>query len=190
MYVLTRTLPTVRISLSQLIRFLLLYCRLTFIANNMIELPQQTQSNQQSDYMPIHFVKHFLPVIFASLLVSGCAFDVYRADLTPVQIDTSIATKASFKLREDVELDIGFGYKRHLLKGTIWNYMGTISYGDVYYSRDQILTIEASNIYEAYLVIMSETLVGFYLPVEDAYYPLAEPTLLPAQVAGNGLYKL
>jgi len=138
----------------------------------------------------MYFAKHLLPVILVSMLFNGCAFDVYRADLTPVLIDTSIATKDSFKLREDVELDIGFGYERQLQKGTTWNHIGTISYGDVYYSRDQILTIEASNIYEAYLVVMHGTLVGFYLPVEDAYYPLTDSTLLPAQIAGTEPYKL
>ena len=127
----------------------------------------------------MHFINVFLSWIFISLLVSSCAFDVYRIKLTPTQIDASTATKPSFMLSEDVTLNIGYGYERHLKKGSAWRHVGSISYGDVYHSKDQILTIEASNIYEAYLVISVRTLVGFYLPVEDAYTPLASPTPLP-----------
>lgn len=161
------------------------YCRRTFIVSNMYVARVCAQSNNPPGWTYMYLIKHFLPLIIASLLVSGCAFDVYRADLTPAQIDTSIATKPSFRLREEVDLDIGFGYERQLMKGTVWNHMGAISHGDVYHSSDQILTVEASNIYEAYLVVLSGTLVGFYLPVEDAYYPLANPTRLPVRPAGT-----
>ena len=135
----------------------------------------------------IYLVEVFLPALLISLVVSGCAFDVYHIKLTPVQIDTSIATKSSFILSADVELDIGYGYERRLVKGTVWRYMGGIPYGDVYHSKDQVLTVEASNIYEAYLVVSAGTLVGFYLPIENAYYPLAEHARLPVQVDGSEL---
>ncbi len=49
-----------------------------------------------------------------------------------------------------------------------------ISYGDVYKTNDQILTVEGSNIYEAYIVVSSGKLVGFYLPVEQSYSPLSD----------------
>lgn len=146
---------------------------------------QQTKDTRGAYYM--YLVNRFLPMVFASLLVNGCAFDVYHIDLTPVQIDSSFPTKASFELREDVELDIGFGYERHLVKRTVWNHVGAIAYGDVYRSSDQVLTVEASNIYEAYLVVSAGILVGFYLPVEDAYYPLADPVRLSVQVVGPDL---
>jgi len=73
-----------------------------------------------------------------------------------------------------VDLEIGHGYKRTLKSGTTWTPLGTISYGDVYKTKDQVLTIEASNIYEACIVVSAGELVGFYLPVENAYYPLEE----------------
>jgi hypothetical protein len=45
----------------------------------------------------------------------------------------------------------------------------------MYRSRDQVFTVEASNIHEAYLVISENRLMGFYLPVEGTYSPLTKP---------------
>lgn len=59
---------------------------------------KQQAKNTLSGYMSL--VEVFLPVFFISLLMSSCAFDVYRIKLTPVQIDTSIAIKSSFTLTE------------------------------------------------------------------------------------------
>lgn len=53
-----------------------------------------------------------------------------------------------------------------------------IDQGEVYKTNDQILTIEASNIFEAYIVISSNKLFGFYLPVEDTFSPLEHPVEL------------
>jgi len=111
-------------------------------------------------------------VWFSFLLLTACAFDVYRADLTPVPLESPATSQRAFELQEQVDLDIGHGYKRTLKRGTIWTPVGTIPYGDVYKTSDQILTIEASNIYEAYIVISASEMVGFYLPVENAYSPL------------------
>ena len=67
------------------------------------------------------------------------------------------------------------GYSRKLKQGTTWNYVGTVMYGDVYKTNDQILTVEGSNIYEAYIVVSNDKLVGFYLPAEESYSPLSKP---------------
>jgi hypothetical protein len=36
----------------------------------------------------------------------------------------------------------------------------------VYATRDRVLTVEASNVHEAYIVVSNGKLVGFFLPVE------------------------
>jgi hypothetical protein len=97
---------------------------------------------------------------------------VYRVDLTPVSLEPPVASQSAFKLLEQVNLDIGHGYERTLKKGTNWTPVGTISYGEVFKTKDQVLTLEASNVYEAYIVVSYDNVVGFYLPVEDSYYPL------------------
>lgn len=128
-----------------------------------------------------------LVALFVGTVLNGCAFDVYRIKLTPVQIDTTGVTKPSFMLSENVDFAIGYGYERRLQKDTVWTYQGHVPAGDVYYSGDQVLTVEASNIYEAYLVISNKDLVGFYLPVEDAYYPLEKKVHLPMVMVGSAL---
>ena len=80
--------------------------------------------------------------------------------------------KAPLVLDEDLEVNLGTGYSRTLNAGVTWTNVGHISNGDVYKTDDQILTIEGSNIYEAYLVVKDDALIGFYLPVERAFSPL------------------
>jgi len=53
--------------------------------------------------------------------------------------------------------------------------------GVVYKSKDQVLTVEASNIYEANIVVLSNKLVGFYLPVEHTFSPLDSKVKLNSQ---------
>jgi len=112
--------------------------------------------------------------IFLAILLSSCAFDLVHVKQIPTQIESTHLSKRPFKLEKEVNVSLGTGYSRKLKQGTKWNYVGTISYGDVYKTNDQILTVEGSNIYEAYIVVSSGKLVGFYLPVEQSYSPLSD----------------
>jgi hypothetical protein len=116
-------------------------------------------------------IKYCFISLIATLL-SGCPFDVYRVELTPVTLQSPATSLSGFILQEQVNLNIGYGYERTLKVGTNWIPVGTIPYGDVFKSEDQVLTVEASNIYEAYIVVSNDEVVGFYLPVEDSYSPL------------------
>ena len=116
-----------------------------------------------------------------SALLAGCPFDVIRVEQTPATLVAAQSPKPSFVLEQDVPIDLGFGYKRALRKGTRWTYVGTIANGDVYKSADQVLTVEASNIHEAYIVVADRKLVGFYLPVERTYTRAVESKSLPAR---------
>jgi len=84
-------------------------------------------------------------------------------------------SQISWKLADDVKLNLGSGYKRLLKKGTIWNCIGKIEQGDVLRTDDQVLTVEASNVFEAYIVVSGGLINGFYLPVERTYSPLPSP---------------
>ncbi len=57
-----------------------------------------------------------------------------------------------------------------------------MSQGDVYKTRDQVLTVEASNVQEAYIVVESGRLVGFYMPVERTFSPFNGRPELPMKV--------
>lgn len=111
-------------------------------------------------------------VCFLASLLTGCAFDVVRLKQIPTRLKADLPEKSSFTLEKEAPVDLDTGYSRILKKGTRWVSVGAISQGDVFKTCDQILTVEGSNIHEAYIVMNSSTLVGFYLPVEKTYSPL------------------
>jgi hypothetical protein len=115
----------------------------------------------------------FILFIFNTLFIS-CAFDLVHVKQLPTKLDTTQQPKSSFILEKEEKIDLGTGYSRVIKAGTKWDYVGTIENGDVYNTKDQVLTVEASNIHEAYIVISSGKLVGFYLPVEKTFSPLSE----------------
>lgn len=117
--------------------------------------------------------------LLASALFAACPFDVIHVEQSSATIVPCDATTRAFVLKQDVPLSLPHGYRRLLKQGTKWTCMGTIAAGDVYATKDQVLTVEASNIHEAYIVVNTEKLVGFYLPVERTYSPASEPTSLP-----------
>jgi hypothetical protein len=112
-------------------------------------------------------------------LAGGCAFDIAQVKHAPAVLATGTKEPAAFTLAQRVDLDIGLGYRRQLREGSTWSYVGTVGAGEVYRSRDQVLTLEASNIHEAWLVVSGGRLVGYYLPVEKAYAPAVEVVTLP-----------
>jgi hypothetical protein len=121
---------------------------------------------------------HFLIICLLGILLNACAFDLFHIEQIPTQIKSTNLSKPSFELEKEVNFVLDKGFTRKLKQGTKWNYVGTISYGDVFRTKDQILTVEASNIYEAYIVVSAGKLVGFYLPVERSYSPLGDSQIL------------
>lgn len=105
----------------------------------------------------------------------ACAFDIVHVKQIPVKLEPTQISKSSFELEKEITFGLGTGFTRTLKAGTKWDYVGMISYGDIFKTYDQILTVEASNIYEAYIVVSSRKLVGFYLPVEQSFSPLNKP---------------
>lgn len=108
-------------------------------------------------------------IILLALTASGCAFDVMSVDQTSADLASADYTSSSFVLSESAEVTPRGGFKRNLKQGTKWNCIGKIAQGDVCRTKDQVLTVEASHVSEAYIVISSKKLVGFYLPVEHTF---------------------
>jgi hypothetical protein len=126
-------------------------------------------------------------VILISIFLNACAFDLMHVKQLPAQLDTKQEARSSFVLEKEETIDLGTGYTRVLKAGTSWNYVGKIENGDVFKTKDQILTVEASNIHEAYIVVSSEKIVGFYLPVEKTFSPLSTAKTLKIRAATNNL---
>lgn len=100
----------------------------------------------------------------------------------PCKCSRASKQNVHFFLARAETFPLGTGFTRTLRQGTKWEYVGTVQYGDVFKTKDQVFTVEASNIHEAYLVISENTLVGFYLPVERTYSPLGKPVELTTSI--------
>jgi len=114
-------------------------------------------------------------------LLFGCAFDVVHVKQEPARFEASTSVQDAWTLTRDVEISLDTGYKRKLKAGTRWECIGKIEKGDVYRTKDQILTVEGSNIYEACLVVSEGQLVGFYLPANQTFSPLSSKESLPIE---------
>lgn len=114
------------------------------------------------------------------LILNACAFDIVHVKQTPSNLVLQSDSSANFTLEKEAKVSLGTGYRRTLKANTTWSLVGSLPEGSVFKTRDQILTVEGSNIYEAYIVVESNSLTGFYLPAEGTYSPLKEP--LPLHV--------
>jgi hypothetical protein len=121
----------------------------------------------------MNIFKRLCALVILYIIFASCAFDLLHVKQLPTHLDTTQQRKNSLMLEEDEKIDLGTGYSRIIKAGTKWDYVGTIEKGDVFNTKDQILTVEASNIHEAYIVISSGKLVGFYLLVEKTFSPLS-----------------
>jgi hypothetical protein len=101
--------------------------------------------------------------------LGGCMFDLVQVRQTPARFTASDSGSSSFRLTEPVKVSIGTGFATRLNGGTVWREVGRVDAGTVFTTRDQIVTVEASNIHEARLVVAGGALVGFFLPVEKTF---------------------
>lgn len=94
---------------------------------------------------------------------------------TPVEI-IAVATDQQFpkKLTQDVEVKFDTGYSRSLKAGSQWMRIGRVAQGDVYKPYKDVFTVEGAHIHEAYLVVATNKLVGFYLPYERGFTSLQQ----------------
>ena len=74
-------------------------------------------------------------------------------------------------LQSTVEDNPPQGRTRKLAAGSHWFEIGRIAEGTVYKPLYTVLTAEARNVSEAYLVVRDRHWVGFWLPVEKAFVP-------------------
>ena len=110
-----------------------------------------------------------------ALWAVGCAFDLSHVKQTPAALATAPSGGSRWRLVSDANISIGTGYATRLKAGTQWEQVGRLAQGDVFKTHDQILTVEASNIHEAYLVVRDKMVTGFYLPVERTFTPVNPP---------------
>ncbi|HLQ02899.1 MAG TPA: hypothetical protein VK143_11445 [Burkholderiales bacterium] len=116
-------------------------------------------------------MKRLFFAIWAVSCLTACAPELYRTvvEFRPLSEQTP---KNVFRVREPVNIKLDSGYTREIKAGSTWRFVGTVPQGRVFRPVDDVFTVEGANVHEAYLVLDSGRLVGFYLPVEGAFSPL------------------
>lgn len=122
--------------------------------------------------------------VFLLALLCGCAFDLVHVQRVSAAFTPIASHVQTFVLNQNVKVGIGTTYPVRLKKGTHWHQVGVSKYGDVFDTKDQIVTVEGSDVYEAQLIVSNQCITGFYLPVEKEVTPLSHPIPINIQT-GN-----
>ena len=121
--------------------------------------------------------QRFFSYLALALVMAGCAFDLSHVKQIPVVFTLGHGSKP-FELVQSVKCKLGTGFPTVLQARTVWHQKGTTEFGDVFSTKDQIVKVEASNIYETYIVISNSSLVGFYLPGQKTFVRARVPVPL------------
>jgi len=105
----------------------------------------------------------------AVLVVGACAFDVIHVRQVPAALEPLSGPAPEWTLAQDVNVRLREGFASLLKTGTTWRAIGRIPQGDVFRTSDQVVTVEASNVSEAALVLRADVVIGFYLMVEHTF---------------------
>lgn len=112
----------------------------------------------------------------AAIILAGCASEVVRS---PVQLSVVPAQESRrYVAVKPASIRLDSGYERSIDSGTEFMEIGRIEQGRVLKPTSTTFTIEGAHMHEAYPVVNSGRIVGFYLPVERAFSPLSTPTSL------------
>ena len=116
--------------------------------------------------------------LLATGVLAACAPEVFKV---PIVSPSEAAAKGyadTIVIAREATITIGTGYDRMLAISSRWRFVGVIPNGTVYRAAQGVFTLEGANIHEAYLVLRGRELVGFYLPVEQAFSPLKDAVML------------
>ena len=113
-------------------------------------------------------LRHMLNSVCLSLVLCSCAVQQTPAVISLVPAGDSVERT----LASALAIQLNTGYHRTLKVGSHWRQIGSVPQGAVYKPYLDVFTIEGAHIHEAYLVVESAMLVGFYLPAERSYVSL------------------
>ncbi len=105
---------------------------------------------------------------------------VTEATQSPVYQDSQSAK--FIQIVEGASVSSSAGYSRVIPSGSKWEYVGLLKEGNVYKPTGHVFTIEGYHVHEAYLVVKGNTLIGFYLPVENSFSRVKKETRLKYKV--------
>ena len=109
-------------------------------------------------------------------------FDITSVKQLPANFAASAVPPRTFTLGKEISASLGTGFPTRLKSGTHWRQVGETEYGTVFTTSDQVVTVEASNIHEAQIVVSNNFISGFYLPVEKTFAPVTKPISIDIQI--------
>ena len=126
--------------------------------------------------------KKVCALLVMALGIFGCASEItrYPAELTRARQPEDKILVAS----QTVPVHPDSGYERSIRIGTEFVDAGGIAQGSILKPTNAVFTVEGAHMHEAYLVVNDGRLVGFYLPVERSFSPLAMSIALPLEEKG------
>lgn len=107
-----------------------------------------------------------LQFLWLAMCISSCT--VQEVPSNP-PITLSQIPAPQYALQTPVTIRTSRSTVTHLKAGTIWELLGSIPQGDVYGTRDQVVTINHSKGREAFIVVYENKVLGFYLPVDKTF---------------------
>lgn len=114
----------------------------------------------------------------AILLLIACAGEVPRS---PTTFSSNARPDRVLLIDSAVVLHAASGYSSTMPAKSQWAYVGTVPEGDVFKIKNDVFTVTGRHVHEAFVVVNNGNAVGFYLPVEQAFSPLAQSVRLPIQ---------
>lgn len=103
-------------------------------------------------------------------VTAGCAPQVVR---TPVSVVAGAAPARAYVTESTVSFRLPSLYMRKIDGGTRFVEAGSIAQGRILKPVGTVLSVEGADVHEAYAVVSGDSLVGFYLPFEKAFSPIA-----------------
>lgn len=128
----------------------------------------------------LKFLRKIFPVV--ALLLAGCASEVTRQSTTLSPVAPSPARQ--YLVQQSVLVRFDSGYDRTIQAGTTFLEIGALKQGKVLKPTNAVFTIEGAHVHEAYPVVNENRIVGFYLPVEQAFAQLSNPVTLSIEEKG------
>lgn len=114
-------------------------------------------------------------LIILLLASAGCAtVEKHHVELQPAQ-----QLSAMLSPSKPIQIQLDTGVDRNIKANSKWRYIGDIKNGKVYKPVDDVFSIQGTQEYEAYLVVSSGKIVGFYLPASSNFSPLSHQVSFP-----------
>ena len=117
-------------------------------------------------------------LIVGMILLASCASEIPRQPTTLIPSADGEAQSRVIQVDEDADVWLPSGYSRSIRAGSIWKQSGTVEGRAAYKPTKDVFTIEGTHVHEAYLLLDGNTLVGFFLPGENAVSWLKNKVIL------------